>query len=192
MTMRTDEHPTPSPELPDRRHRPIAVFVIGGTAKSGKTTVANYCAERLGTAAITSSSIIEPLVDAQLGLPRGTVARYRQIDRDAFRQALIETANALAERGEPPGLLCVKAGFRIVDGIRRVTELALAKAEAERLGLRPIVIFVERPGMPIVDNTESDGLRAMADVEIVNDGDVTALRTKVDAALRTIDRRQRR
>jgi 3'-phosphoadenosine 5'-phosphosulfate sulfotransferase len=91
----------------------------------------------------------------------------------------------MAAQGNSPGLLCVKEGHRLIDGMRRVSEVEDSQAEARQRGLIPVVLFVENPKdlARVNDNTESAGLRHIANGIIVNDSTVEELRYKTAHAL---------
>lgn len=163
----------------------LAVFVVGGTERSGKTTVAARCAALLGTPAITSSAMLNPLVEKRLQLPRGTIAAARARDHNAYRSELIFETNRLAERGLSAGLLCVEAGYRVIDGMRRAAEVEQSLAAARARGWYPVILYVERKGMgKATDNTEASALQAMADAIIFNAGSLDDLYNETDRALR--------
>jgi hypothetical protein len=164
----------------------LAIFVVSGRPRSGKTTVSAIAAEFLGVTPVISSHQVNGRIETRLGLRPGTIIAERVIDPERFRPELIAEANAMAAAGMSPGLLCVRAGSRVIDGMRRVSEVRESRAEARKRGLIPIVLFVENPrdAVRINDNTESLGLRAMADVVIRNDASVDHLRTRTLAAIR--------
>ena len=85
--------------------------------------------------------------------------------------------------GDHPGAVCVREGYRVVDGIRSVAELQAARLEALRLGLRPLVLCIERPGLVVSDNTDAAGLRAEADAVLINDGSLDELLARARAAI---------
>jgi hypothetical protein len=162
---------------------PLAVLVVALAPQSGKSTVAALAAERLGTEWRASSAPVVERLEAELGLAPGTIAAERALDHDRYRAELVALGDEMAGRGELPGVLCIEAGFRVVDGIRRAHELEATRAAARERGWRPLVLCVERPGQELTDNTEADALRRAADLVIVNDGSLEELRRRVDAAL---------
>ena len=112
-----------------------------------------------------------------------TIARERALDHDRYRAELVALGDEMAERGELPGVLCVEAGFRVIDGIRREHELAATRDAARAKGWRTLILCVERPGQQRTDNTEAEALRRAADLMLLNDGSLDDLRRRVDAAL---------
>jgi hypothetical protein len=164
----------------------LAVFVVSGRPRSGKTTVSTIAAEFLGVAPVISSHQVNGRIETRLGLKPGTIIAERAIDPERFRPELIAEANAMAAAGMSPGLLCVQAGSRVIDGMRRVSEVRESCTEARRRGLIPIVLFVENPhdATRVNDNTESFGLRSIADAVITNDASVDHLRSRTLAAIR--------
>ena len=164
----------------------LAIFVVSGRPRSGKTTVSAIAAEFLGVSPVISSTVVNRRIEARMGLAPGTIAAERVLDPEHFRPELIAEGNAMAAAGMSPGLLCVQAGSRVIDGMRRVSEVRESCAEARKRGLIPIVLFVDNPrdATRVNDNTESLGLRSIADVIISNDASVEHLRTRTLAAIR--------
>lgn len=171
--------------MPKSQLQPLSIFVVGGTEQSGKTTVAARCAAILGTAAISSSVMLNPLVEKRLRLPSGTIALARARDHNAYRADLIAETDRLSAREESAGLLCLRAGYRVIDGLRRASEVKQCRAAARKRGWRPLVLFLERSGRgAATDNTETAALRRLADAVISNDGGLDHLMSKTDAVLR--------
>ena len=171
-------------EDPGLPHR-LAVFIVSGRPRSGKTTVCAIVAALIGAMPVESSSMVTWPIEQAMGLERGTIERERLIDAERYRPEMIKVANAMAAEGNSPGLLCVKAGHRLIDGMRRVSEVEDSQAEARSRGLIPVVLFVENPKdlARVNDNTESAGLRRIANAIIVNDSTVEELRYKTAHAL---------
>ena len=172
------------------RRRPsrerMAIFVVSGRPRSGKTTVSAIAADFLGVKPVISSSAVSSRVEARLHLNPGAISAQRALDPELFRPELIAEGNAMAAAGQSPGLLCVQAGSRVIDGMRRVSEVRESCAEARKRGLIPMVLFVENPrdAARVNDNSESTGLRLLADAIIINDSSMTALRNRTLAAIR--------
>lgn len=164
-------------------HRDPAVFVVALAPQSGKSTVARHLAARLGTPWAASSWAVARSLESRLELSVGQIAADRAADHDRWRAELIEEGDRMRAEGVHPGAVCVREGYRIVDGIRSVAELQAARLEALRLGLRPLVLCIERPGATLSDNTDAAGLRAEADAVIVNDGSLDELLARATAAL---------
>jgi len=164
----------------------MAIFVVSGRPRSGKTTVSAIAADFLGVQPVISSSAVSSRVEARLHLTPGTISAQRAIDPERFRPELIAEGNAMAAAGQSPGLLCVQAGSRVIDGMRRVSEVRESCAEARKRGLMPIVLFVENPrdAARVNDNSEGPGLRLLADAIIINDSSMTALRSRTLLAIR--------
>ena len=162
-------------------------FVVGTSEESGKTLVAEYLMRRFGVPTVSSSVVIEPRVDVLLGKPVGTVAEARKMWRDAYRQDLVDEGDRMRAAGHPPGVVCVRKGYRIIDGLRTGPELAASIDYARSIGLDPFVFCVDRHGRPPIDNTDVAGLSALADTMIHNDWEDNkpALFAVVETALTT-------
>jgi hypothetical protein len=164
--------------------RDLLVLIVATSEQAGKTTAAAECARLLGLPSASSSRPISAAVERKLGLAAGTIAAARAKDPEHYRRELIEEGDRMAAAGLTPGQACLREGYRIIDGIRRVAELEATCAEARAMGLRPLVICLSRPGLAARDNTEVAGLRSMADAHISNDGTLDDLRAKVAEVLR--------
>ena len=171
-------------------------FVVGTSEGSGKTLAAKHLSERFGFPLFSSSVVIEPEVERVLGLAPGTVAAARALVRSSYRDDLVREGDAMRARGNPPGVACVRAGHRIIDGLRLGTEVVASVECARSMGLDPMVICLDRHGRPPSDNTDVPGLRAAADAFIQNDWDAeeplfAAVDTAIDAHIRKGRRRKR-
>ena len=144
-------------------------FVVGVSEGSGKTLVAEYLVRKYGTPMISSSVLLEDRCDILLGLPAGTIHKARAEQRNAYRQDLVDEGDRLRAAGFPPGVQCVRDGYRIIDGLRAGPELAASIKHARSVGLDPFVFCVDRFGKPPIDNTDVPGLTALADAYIHND-----------------------
>lgn len=163
------------------------MLVVGGTEQSGKTTVASRAAAVLGVGAITSSAVLNAPAEQRLGLRPGTIAAARALSHGAYRDELVREGDLMRARGESPGAACLAAGYRVIDGMRTAKEVAQTRAAAKKLGLTSVVLFVVNPRKPAAsDNTQSEALRELADLVIVNDGSLEALLRRADEALREI------
>lgn len=162
----------------------LLVIVVATAPQAGKTTVAHHLAARLGTDHVASSSVVARRVERALELDPGTIAAARALDPDHYRPELIAEADAMREAGLHPGVLCVEAGYRVIDGLRTEAELDATIAAARAAGLRPFVVCVDRPidGHP-GDNTERDELLARADAILENRGSLADLLEAADRAL---------
>jgi dephospho-CoA kinase len=159
----------------------LAIFVVAGHPQTGKTEVAIAIGELLGTPAVSSSAVINGRVERRLRLPAGRIEQVRRRNPDHYRADLIAEGDAMTRAGQAPGVLCVEAGFHVIDGIRRKSELAASIAAAEQRGLRSVVIFVERSSSlnSNPDNSEGQALRAAADMIVYNDSDLNHLRDQI-------------
>jgi single-stranded-DNA-specific exonuclease len=171
---------------------PDQVFLIIATRKqSGKSTAAKILAKFTGAREIGTSAIINEIVEQEHDLPAGTIARTRATDPEAYRPELIATGNRMDDMGQTVGVLAQQRGYRIIEGIRRTGELRKAIDFAREHSSRPpFVICLENPDSTVpADNTEADGLRALADVIIPNSpktGTLDELENRLYDALATI------
>ena len=186
----------PSSHQPPRRI-PLKIapdqvfFVIATRKQSGKSTAAKILAKFTGAKEIGTSAIINEIVEHEHDLPAGTIARARATDPEAYRPELIATGDLMDAQGRTVGVVALERGYRIIEGIRRTAELRKAIAYAQsHSSVPPYVICLENPDSSIpADNTEADGLRALADVVIPNNpkaGTLDELETRLHDALTAI------
>jgi len=180
---------------------PPALYIFIGPPQHGKTTARRVFSELTGLPGASCSDVIFALLARHTGTPE---PELRAADKEVLRPKLIEFGDYLCGSigklelvGEPtpearphtealyrgPSALVralFHAGFRVIDGVRRRLELRDVRDRLEWLGLRTIVVWVERPGAPpIKDNTELS--REDADVVIVNSGSTDDLRQKISS-----------
>jgi len=156
------------------------VLIVATTQQAGKSTAAQFLADRLGTTAMSTSAAIAERVEEQLGLPAGTIVATRAVSPEKFRPELIAEGDRMAAAGLAPGIVAVQRGHRVIDGIRREQELRDTIVQAERLfGRKPVVICLERPGSTSNDNTESAALRRLSDYVVQNDGSIRSFLGKL-------------
>ena len=158
-------------------------LVVGVTAQSGKSSVARHLAARLGIPWINSSAVVAQHLERKLGLAPGAIAAARVVDHEAYRPALIAEADAMRAAGFPPGRACVESGYRVIDGLRAVSEVQAARAAASERGLASLVICIDRTGGVLNDNTDGPGLSAQADIVLHNHDSLAALEAEVDSLL---------
>jgi single-stranded-DNA-specific exonuclease len=147
------------------------VFLVIATRKqSGKSTAAKILAKLTGAREIGTSIIINEIVEKEHDLASGTIARARIDNPEAYRPELIATGNRMDDEGQTVGVVALTRGYRIVEGIRRTDELRKAiDYTRAHTGRAPFVICLENPDASVpADNTEAEGLRALADVVIPN------------------------
>ena len=156
------------------------ILIVATTQQAGKSTAAQFLAERLKTTAMSTSAAIAERVEEQLGLAPGTIVAVRAQSPEKFRPELIAEGDRMAAAGLPPGIVAVQRGHRVIDGIRREQELRDTIAQAELLfGRKPVVICLERPGSTSNDNTEAAALRRLSDHVVTNDGSLSSFRGKL-------------
>jgi hypothetical protein len=118
----------------------------------------------------STSAVIAALLEEERGLPPGTVAADREIDPEMWRSELREVGDRIGLGPRPAIVRAIDAGFRVIDGCRRVAELDAGLRRAAELGLAPRIVWVARPEAVGADNTEAALLRERATVVIRNDG----------------------
>ena len=165
------------------------VLIVATSQQAGKSTGAHFVAGMLDAPYISTSRIISERVEDRLGLARGSIPAIRAHDAEAYRDELINEGNHMDDLGKPPGVVALERGYRVIEGIRRTNELVQTVAYAQHMyGLRPLVVCIERPGgPPLNDNTQAAGLRQHADELILNDGDFESLRLKIKEVLERHD-----
>lgn len=163
------------------------IFVIGTSQQSGKTEAARRLAADLGLRQMSTSTAIAMRLEERLGIPPGTIAAARLADPETYRAELIAEGDAMGFEGAAAGVVALGYGARVIEGIRRVHELAAAIDAARGMGIEPVVVCVERPDMVLNDNTEADELRACADVVIANDGTLADFHARLDELAATLD-----
>ena len=162
----------------------LLVIVVATAPQAGKTTVACHVALRLKVDHVPSSRVVVERVERALSLSPGTIVAVRTSSPETYRPELIAEADAMRAAGVYPGVLCVEAGYRIIDGLRTEAELDATLAAAAARGLHALVLCVDRPvGAHAPDNTERDRLLARADAVVRNTGSIKDLLASVDAVL---------
>lgn len=165
---------------------PITCFVVAPAKRSGKSLVASLLAAALDVDWVASSDMVIERLEPRLGLAPGTIKAARHSNAESFRTEMVEEGNRMTTAGAAPGVLCVRRGYTVIDGLRRGAEVTDASAEARRLGRQPIVICVERAIATGTDNSEGAALRAAADFTIRNDGTIEDLAAEVSHIARLI------
>lgn len=166
---------------------PKVLFVIG-RPQHGKSTVRKALCELLGLRGGSCSDIVYRFLASWRGT---TVEQLRMIPKEILRPALVAAGDyfvgARDSLDEPKAAGCdidetalhrvpsalirvhFHHGARVIDGVRRRSELVHARDVLTWFGYRSLVIYVDRPGGPAIeDNTED--LRDLADEVITNDG----------------------
>lgn len=169
--------------------QPPVIFFIGPVG-NGKSEARKIACEITGLDGASCSDVIDAFIAARRKID---VAEWRKLPKEERRPVQIAAGDFLTGKGRmeelpvdstidkeffriPSGLIRVlfHHGTRVIDGVRRRQELGEARAHLEWLGIRSVVIWVERPGAPVIpDNTELT--RDDADEHIVNDGNLAAL-----------------
>lgn len=143
-----------------------ALFICGGP-RSGKTTLAAAISERFGLRAGNTSDVLYSLLAASLGT---TAERLLADDKERVRPALVRLGDALC--GYDPAFLAralLSTGIRVVTGVRRVAELRAAVEWCASRGVQAISLWIDRPCVPVRDNTEEE-LEDECDLVVVNGG----------------------
>lgn len=177
--------------------QPSPVFLVIGEPQNGKSEVRKTIS---GLTSLKGASCSDVIYE-KLAEHEGTTVESLKIQpKESVRPRLIALGDWLCGKGGPeaahayprlasfrrhPSALVMtlfESGHRIIDGIRRREELGAAIEMIASAGHQPAVLFVDRPGINRVpDNTEH--LRDMADVTIVNNGSKLDLGNKVAAYL---------
>ena len=178
-------------------HPPVILVV--GPCGHGKTTTREIISQLTELRGASCSDVIYHVLAQRRNV---SVDSLRQEPKEALRPALIELGDFLCgqigQLKEAPvndvdsvmyrgPSAIIRAlylnGVTVIDGVRRRLELKDAIEKFEWLGIKALVIHVERPGGPkIDDNTES--LKDAADECITNDGTPLELREKVIVLLK--------
>ncbi len=170
----------PDKVLWDLRDKGAPVVIVTSEGpQSGKTTAAEYIAERLELLYGRGSKVIEGWVEVEQGLALGTIEEARKQDPHAYRAALIEAANQRREWGVFPTTDQLHSSYSVVDGARTLSEAEASKRWADSWG-RPFVhvhLVGRKDGG---DNTEADALRDHATYIVENDGTLPMLFKKLD------------
>jgi hypothetical protein len=180
--------------------QPPVIFFIG-PPKHGKSTARNIVCELTGLVGASCSDFIYHFLALR---KKVDVSVLRAIPKETFREELIECGDwmckvepihSLNEKAADPDIdgelyRCPSAivralyhsGVRVIDGVRRRTELNHAREHLDWCGVRTLVFWVQKPGGPKVkDNT--DITKEFADEVVVNDGSIIELRTKLASLL---------
>lgn len=170
------------------------VFIIVGKPHAGKSTVRNTISVLTELKGGSCSDVIYHFLAKARNT---TVEELKKLPKEELRADLIKLGDELCGIGPLKVLESVEhaddiyrgpsalvrmlflSRYRVIDGVRRRLELQNAREHIEWLGIRVIVFHVERPGYESPkDNTED--LKDMADIHLVNDGTAQDLCTKVE------------
>ena len=147
------------------------VFIVGASPQSGKTEASRIVARLLDTPAVGTSDVINEMLEKDLNLAAGTIRADRDRNPDKWRPELVAKGNWMADNGLTAGILALQRGYRVIEGVRRASELKEAIGYARSIsGLRPIVLCLIDPNAParVNDNTEGESLIALSDRLIEN------------------------
>lgn len=169
-------------------------IIVMGKPKSGKTEASKFLAEVLKCKRASCSNLLyEIAMIVKTGQPCGQVTPQQIADfvqgfdelggKEWLRPMLVALGNHLTEE-DPSYLVRVlcNRGCRVIDGVRRQSELREFLTFASRQFMTPLCLWVDRPGIEdITDNTEVSS--ADADVIVTNDGDLEHLREQLQGVL---------
>lgn len=174
------------------------VFIVLSKPHHGKTEARKILAELTYLKGGSCSDVIYHFLAARR---ETTVDALRRLPKEELRPDLIMAGDFLcglhdsmpdapnkdvdSEMYRVPSLLCrtlYLSGYNVIDGIRRKAELKEFRGALNWNGVRSLVVWIDRPGFPTVeDNTEVGP--EMADELVLNDGTIDDLRVKLKAVL---------
>lgn len=178
--------------------QPPAIIVIG-PPHHGKTEARKILSELTFLKGESTSTIIYTFLAHRRKIE---VAELLKLPKEDLRPELIEAGDFLVGKIDRIALDAVDpeidkvvyripsalirtlymAGYNVIDGVRRRTELTEAVDHLNWNGVRSIVIWIERPGVEtIVDNTELTKFDA-TDI-VYNDGTLDELKAQLKAVL---------
>jgi dephospho-CoA kinase len=147
------------------------IICVIGRARSGKTTASNILSEITGIPTASTSDIVYNIMALASGC---TVSELKSMPKEILRPQLIDIANYLCDID--PSILSkglVQKGYKIVDGIRRETELLDLKKTYEN----EILITLIKSNRSINDNFNIPD--HYADIIIDNNGTMEELKKKL-------------
>lgn len=172
------------------------IFVIGPPGH-GKTAARKILAELTSQAGESTSTVILQFLGLRGG---GTKDALKATPKEEIRADLIEAGDfmvgAIEKMSKPaaegremldsaiyrvPSVLVRTLylnGVNIIDGVRRIGELAHSKEHLEWNGVRHLTLWIEKSQGPVIpDNTELTALNA--DETVMNDGTLEDLKKKL-------------
>jgi hypothetical protein len=161
----------------------LLVTILSAGPQTGKSTARTRFALELGLRGTSTSNVIAAVLEQERGLAPGTVEADRELDHERWRSELREVGDRIGAGPAPAIVRAIDAGYRVIDGCRRVAELDAGLQRAAELGLTPVVVWIggrtgdaPRGGG---DNTEASLLRERATLVIQNDGTLADLEREV-------------
>lgn len=153
----------------------FAFFVVG-LPHSGKEITANLLSHYLNVPRAASSSILFDKLAAERGVSRWELEAD---PRSEIKSELERLGDSIC-RIDPAALVAplLEKGVRVIHGILRREELKAAREAARQLGLKPVVVWLDRAGS---GEGESRIAKRDADVVIPNHGTVGYLSQRVEA-----------
>jgi hypothetical protein len=174
------------------------VIFVTGPIGHGKTTAREIISRVTHMKGGSCSDVIYAILANRRQV---SVESLKQIPKEELRPALIEVGDfvcgSVGEIKEAPVNNIDESlyrhpsalirtlylnGYNVIDGVRRRLELQHAQQHLDWNGVRSVVIHVQDPRKPIVQDNSED-LRDLADNQIVNDGTVGDLEIKILAVL---------
>ncbi len=177
----------------------VPVIIVIGPPHHGKTETRKILSELTFQKGESTSTIIYDFLAKRRGI---TVDELKKTPKDELRPELIEAGDFLVGKIDkikldpvddtldkivyriPSTLLRILylSGVNVIDGVRRKQELSDSIKHLEWNGVRSLVIWVERPGVEILqDNTELTQTDAHEVVQ--NDGTLEDLKEKMKVVL---------
>jgi adenylate kinase family enzyme len=143
------------------KHR--IVIVTSDQPGSGKTTLAEFVADSLNVPHTTTSNIVTEYYCQDKDITPEEVIAARKINREAYRQELIDAGMEMQRQGMSQTTMAIRRGYVCIDGTRRFAELEDALSYMERHGMEKIHVHLVDSGATVKDSTEGEKLMEAAD-----------------------------
>ena len=176
-----------SPMAAPHPNTSMMMLIVSAGPRTGKTTARLAFARGMGLPGTSTSELIAGVLEDERGWPTGTVAKARETDRDAYREDLREVGDRIGKGRRPAIVRAIDAGYRVVDGCRRASELDAGIRRARKFGLEVWVVWIGGRPARGSDNTEAERLHKRVTMEIPNTTTVAELDHAIESFLRDMD-----